>query len=219
MKELKVLGEGVNFTAVSAGRFDSLRDYMLPLGDGVVINGKVFTGEALKSTGMEMSLQTFAPGEGSVFLHAHKHHEELYIIIRGEGEFRVDDKLVSVAEGSFSVLFGCTVSGICPPISSDGFSVSNTYMTLRYSPSFPERSSVTKRNIYEPAFSGVNAKEPFSFTSMSTGVPISDAVTLTVAHGSMTSTAAKYCIFMVSPTIISAPISLVKREGCTKSEV
>lgn len=101
MKELKVLGEGVNFTAVSAGRFDSLRDYMLPLGEGVAINGKVFTGEALKSTGMEMSLQTFAPGEGSGFLHAHKHHEELYIIIRGEGEFRVDDKLVSVAEGSF----------------------------------------------------------------------------------------------------------------------
>ena len=100
MKELKVLGEGTNFTAVSAGKFDGLKDYVLPLGEGVSVNGKVFTGEALKATGMEMSLQTMQPGQASPFLHAHKRHEELYMIISGEGEFRVDDKVFPVAEGS-----------------------------------------------------------------------------------------------------------------------
>ena len=100
MKELKVLGEGANFTAVSTGKFDGLKDYVLPLGEGVSVNGKVFTGEALKATGMEMSLQTMQPGQESPFLHAHKRHEELYMIISGEGEFRVDDKVFPVAEGS-----------------------------------------------------------------------------------------------------------------------
>ena len=100
MKELKVLAEGTNFTAVSAGRFDELKDYELPMGPDVTIKGKVFTGAALKSTGMEMSLQTMAPGEGSAFVHAHKTHEELYVVLNGEGEFRVDDRLFAVAEGS-----------------------------------------------------------------------------------------------------------------------
>ena len=100
MKELKVLGEGANFTAVSTGKFDGLKDYVLPLGEGVSVNGKVFTGGALKATGMEMSLQVMAPGQASPFVHAHKTHEELYVIIRGEGEFRVDDSLFAVAEGS-----------------------------------------------------------------------------------------------------------------------
>lgn len=101
MKELKKLSEGANYTAVSAGKFDEVRDYELQMGPDVKMKGKVFTGQALKSTGMEMSLQTFAPGEGSAFLHAHKTHEELYMVIKGKGEFRVDDDVFAVSEGSF----------------------------------------------------------------------------------------------------------------------
>ena len=100
MKELEVLGEGVNFTAVSAGSFDELGGFELPMGGGATVKGKVFTGAALKSTGMEMSLQTMAPGQESPFVHAHKKHEELYMVIKGEGEFRVDDKVFPIAEGS-----------------------------------------------------------------------------------------------------------------------
>ena len=48
----------------------------------------------------EISLQTFAPGEGSTFLHAHKTHEELYSIVSGKGEFQVDGKTFAVAQGS-----------------------------------------------------------------------------------------------------------------------
>lgn len=100
MKELEVLGEGANFTAVSAGSFDELGGFKLPMGGGATVKGKVFTGAALKSTGMEMSLQTMAPGQESPFVHAHKKHEELYMVIKGEGEFRVDDKVFPIAEGS-----------------------------------------------------------------------------------------------------------------------
>ena len=100
MKELEVLGEGANFTAVSAGSFDELGGFELPMGGGATVKGKVFTGAALKSTGMEMSLQTIAPGQESPFVHAHKKHEELYMVIKGEGEFRVDDKVFPIAEGS-----------------------------------------------------------------------------------------------------------------------
>lgn len=100
MKEIKTLREGSNFTAVTVGELDKVHEYSLPMGEGVVINGKVFTGAALKSTGMEMSLQEYAPGEGSAFVHAHKEHEELYMVIKGEGEFRVDDALFKIGEGS-----------------------------------------------------------------------------------------------------------------------
>ena len=100
MKELEVLGEGANFTAVSAGSFDELGSFELPMDGGATVKGKVFTGAALKSTGMEMSLQTMAPGQESPFVHAHKKHEELYMVIKGEGEFRVDDKVFPIAEGS-----------------------------------------------------------------------------------------------------------------------
>ena len=100
MKEIKVLGEGANFTAVSTGRFDELNGFELPMGEGVTVKGKVFTGAALKATGMEMSLQTMVPGQESPFVHAHKKHEELYMIIKGEGEFKVDDETFAVAEGS-----------------------------------------------------------------------------------------------------------------------
>lgn len=120
MKEIKTLREGSNFTAVTVGKLDKVSEYSLPLGESVVINGKVFTGGALKSTGMEMSLQTFAPGEGSAFVHAHKEHEELYMVISGEGEFRVDDALFEVGEGSLvrvapagSVRCATLATGLC----------------------------------------------------------------------------------------------------------
>ena len=34
-------------------------------------------------------------------LHSHKEHEELYIIVSGNGEFQVDGEVFPVSEGSF----------------------------------------------------------------------------------------------------------------------
>lgn len=64
------------------------------------IQGKVFMGQALQTTGAEISFQSFAPGKETSFLHTHQTHEELYIFVSGKGEFQVDGQVFPVGEGS-----------------------------------------------------------------------------------------------------------------------
>ena len=100
MKKVEKVASGANFAAVTVGKTEELNQYTLPLAPGVEIPGKVFVGGDLQATGAEMSFQQFAPGGSVGFLHTHKTHEELYIIVRGEGEFQVDGKIFAVGEGS-----------------------------------------------------------------------------------------------------------------------
>ena len=100
MKKVEKVASGANFAAVTVGKTEELNQYALPLAPGVEIPGKVFVGGDLKATGAEMSFQQFAPGGSVGFLHTHKTHEELYIIVRGDGEFQVDGKIFAVGEGS-----------------------------------------------------------------------------------------------------------------------
>jgi mannose-6-phosphate isomerase-like protein (cupin superfamily) len=100
MKKIEKTAGGANFAAVTVGKMDELNQHTLILAPGVEIPGKVFTGSALGATGAEMSFQRIEPGAGVGFLHTHKTHEELYIIVRGEGEFQVDGKIFAVGEGS-----------------------------------------------------------------------------------------------------------------------
>lgn len=100
MKQLQTLASGQNFSAISAGPLSSLPEYVLELGPGVQIPGKVFGGAALGATGAEFSLQSFAPGTETGFLHTHKTHEELYFFLSGRGLFQVDGQTFAVAEGS-----------------------------------------------------------------------------------------------------------------------
>ena len=81
------------------GKLSEIKDYVLPLGD-IQIPGKVFVGQALGTTGSELSFQSFAPGQDGGFLHTHKTHEELYFILKGEGLYQVDGENISVSEGS-----------------------------------------------------------------------------------------------------------------------
>lgn len=64
------------------------------------VTGKMFLGEELGLTGAEASLQRLAAGEGAPFLHSHKNHEELYVILSGNGEYEVDGEKMKVSEGS-----------------------------------------------------------------------------------------------------------------------
>ena len=66
----------------------------------VTIQGKVFAGQAVGATGSEFSFQTLVPGQDSGFLHTHKTHEELYIILKGEGQYQVDGEIFPVSEGT-----------------------------------------------------------------------------------------------------------------------
>ena len=64
------------------------------------VEGKIFLGQELGMTGAEASLQCLAAGEDAPFLHSHKTHEEIYVIISGKGEYEVDGEKMAVSEGS-----------------------------------------------------------------------------------------------------------------------
>ncbi len=64
------------------------------------VEGKIFLGKELGMTGAEASLQRITAGEDAPFLHSHKTHEELYVIISGKGEYEVDGEKTAVNEGS-----------------------------------------------------------------------------------------------------------------------
>jgi len=61
---------------------------------------KQFLKEALGLTGMEVSITAYPPNTSLPFFHKHKQNEELYIIIKGEGQMQLDDELIEVKEGS-----------------------------------------------------------------------------------------------------------------------
>lgn len=100
MKQTQQIAEGTHFSALSTGSFSQLNDYVLPVAPGMEIQGKVFMGQTLQTTGAEISFQSFAPGKGTGFLHTHQTHEELYIFVSGKGEFQVDGQVFPVGEGS-----------------------------------------------------------------------------------------------------------------------
>lgn len=100
MKKVEKTASGANFAAVTVGKMDELDQHTLALAPGFEIPGKVFTGGELRTTGAEMSFQRFEPGAETGFLHTHKTHEELYIIVEGEGRFQVDGEIFAIGEGS-----------------------------------------------------------------------------------------------------------------------
>lgn len=100
MKQTQQIAEGTHFSALSTGSFSQLNDYVLPVAPGMEIQGKVFMGQTLQTTGAEISFQSFAPGKETGFLHTHQTHEELYIFVSGKGEFQVDGQVFPVGGGS-----------------------------------------------------------------------------------------------------------------------
>ncbi len=100
MKEIKTIVKAANVNAVDFGKLSELDEYVLNLGPGIQIPGKVFCGSAVAATGSEFSLQSFAPGTETGFVHTHKNHEELYFFLSGNGDFQVDGQVFGVKEGS-----------------------------------------------------------------------------------------------------------------------
>ncbi len=101
MKEIQHISSGANYIAIDLGEFDQLMDhsYIHPKLKQEV-KGKVFVGELLKTTGVEVSFQLLPPETAVPFLHKHKAHEEVYIILKGSGQFQVDGQCFDVKEGS-----------------------------------------------------------------------------------------------------------------------
>lgn len=98
---LKETRSGKNYTAAQTGEFERLGQFTLPHPAlPREVEGKLFLKEALGLTGMEVSLnklpaRTFVP-----FAHKHRQNEELYVFVRGRGEFMVDGEIIPVREGT-----------------------------------------------------------------------------------------------------------------------
>lgn len=88
---------GTNFDAIQVGNWSDLLQYKL---SEPKARGKVFLKDLLHCTGMEISLNSFPPGIAMPFHHKHKENEEVYIFVKGAGQFQVDDTTIEVREGT-----------------------------------------------------------------------------------------------------------------------
>jgi mannose-6-phosphate isomerase-like protein (cupin superfamily) len=101
MKNLQISTEGNNYTSLDLGEFENLMDYsFLHPRLKNVVQGKIFVGNLLKATGAEISFSLLPPHTVIPFLHQHKNHEEIYIVIKGSGQFQVDGVVFDIKEGS-----------------------------------------------------------------------------------------------------------------------
>ncbi len=101
MNQPKTITEGAQHRAIDLGAFSDLKQYAYehPIRK-TVVEGKIFTGSLLKTTGAEVSFQIVPPHTGHPFLHAHKKHEEVYVVLSGSGQFQVDGQSFEIHEGT-----------------------------------------------------------------------------------------------------------------------
>lgn len=93
--------KGENFTAADLGSFSQLHQYIFEHHKkGVSLEGKIFLKQLLNLTSAEISLNTLPPKASIPFYHKHKLNEEIYIFVRGVGEFQVDERVFGVSEGT-----------------------------------------------------------------------------------------------------------------------
>ncbi len=92
---------GTNFAAANLGEFVELNNFKfshpaLPF----EVEGKVFLNSLLGLTSSEISLNKLPPKASMPFHHKHQRNEEIYIFIKGKGEFQIDDQIFPVSEGT-----------------------------------------------------------------------------------------------------------------------
>jgi len=98
---IKTISEGTNYKAIDIGTLDNLSNYsFIHPRLGHTVESKLFVGEHLKSTGSEISFMELPSKTTVSFLHKHKKHEEIYIFLKGTGQFQVDEDVFPIKESS-----------------------------------------------------------------------------------------------------------------------
>lgn len=92
---------GAQYTAAELGELADLQNFTfthpaVPF----EVEGKVFLNALLGLTSSEISLNKLPPNMSVPFLHIHNRNEEIYIFIKGKGEFQVDGHIFPIGEGS-----------------------------------------------------------------------------------------------------------------------
>lgn len=92
---------GQNFAVVDLGSFSDLDRFSVEIPNvNLQVPGKLFLNQLLHLTSAEISLNKLAPGQSVPFYHKHRLNEEIYIFIKGNGEFQVEDRVFPVSEGT-----------------------------------------------------------------------------------------------------------------------
>lgn len=101
MKKVEITSENKNYTAVNIGQLNQLSGHSLIHPKTLLeVSGKVFVKEPTKATGSEISFQVLPPHSELPYFHIHHEVEETYIIIKGSGDYQVDDDCFPISEGS-----------------------------------------------------------------------------------------------------------------------
>lgn len=87
METIRKIDSGEKFTHATIGTLSAFA-------------GKQFIKDCAGTTGCEISFGTLNPGEAAPFFHSHKQNEEVYLVLRGAGDFQVDNTAFPIAEGS-----------------------------------------------------------------------------------------------------------------------
>jgi Uncharacterized conserved protein, contains double-stranded beta-helix domain len=101
MKKIKLISENKGYTAVNIGSLNELMEHSLihPVSQRE-IEGKVFLKDVTSATGSEISFNMIPPKTEVPYFHTHVANEETYIILKGFGDFQVDDDCFPIEEGS-----------------------------------------------------------------------------------------------------------------------
>lgn len=114
MNNIIQIAENKNYTAVNIGKLDQLSEHSLihPI-NKQIIEGKAFLIEATRSTGTEISFNTLPPNTELSYFHIHEQNEETYIVLKGSGNFQVDEDSFPISEGSVIRVAPKGVRGMC----------------------------------------------------------------------------------------------------------
>ena len=88
------------FSVREYGGMDDWSAFQLPHPRFGTVPGKHFLRSELGLTGIELSLNSLAPGRDVPFLHGHRQNEELYLFLSGEGQMLLDSEVVPVRAGT-----------------------------------------------------------------------------------------------------------------------
>lgn len=92
---------GQNFAVADLGLFSELRQFIFEAPEAPVkLEGKVFLKQILDLSSAEISFNNLPSNTSVPFYHKHRLNEEIYIFIRGRGEFQVDNCVFPVGEGT-----------------------------------------------------------------------------------------------------------------------
>jgi mannose-6-phosphate isomerase-like protein (cupin superfamily) len=92
---------GQNYAVTDLGLFSELRKFTFEtLEAPMKLEGKIFLKQILDLSSAEISFNNLPPNTSVPFYHKHRLNEEIYIFVRGLGEFQVDDCVFSVGEGT-----------------------------------------------------------------------------------------------------------------------